>query len=138
MHDGVPKSTSDASTDGDNRTHVRRRQLKAAKIVYRNGNCVLDCAITDISEGGARIDLGIVVDLPDRFFLHFADGSRKREAEVVWRKGTALGVRFHVENPLEPRQATGVGAKHAILDRLSLIEKQLADTRRDLMILLRD
>lgn len=73
---------------------TRQGHLKRAKVVYSNGNCVFDCVIEEMSESCARLDLGIMLELPQTFYLYVGDTCNKREAEVVWRKGTMLGLRF--------------------------------------------
>jgi PilZ domain len=72
------------------------------------------CALSDISDTGARIDIEKAKDLPDRFLLWLsANGSARRTCSVVWRKPTQIGVRF------EQRLAEN--------DRASLVPRTMAD-----------
>jgi len=45
----------------------RSRTLKSAQIIYKNSNCVTDCIVINMSEGGAALRLNDVVDIPETF-----------------------------------------------------------------------
>jgi PilZ domain len=64
----------------------------SAKILLRDSAAPLDCVVTNVSDGGARLHLR-GADLPDVFSLQFADGKR-RDCRVVWRQGAEIGVSF--------------------------------------------
>ena len=73
------------------RTH--RRQ--AAWVVLDGGAAKISCVLWDISEGGARIAAAHGNALPDVFGLFLTkDGKSRRFCQVVWRRGSQLGVRF--------------------------------------------
>ena len=124
--------------DGEKRARPRYKRIKGAKIVYGDGHRVLDCAIKDLSEFGARVRLDVMVELPGTFWIYFQDGSPKRHAELVWRKGNLLGVRFLDVTGLRSERPSAGSARYAVLDRITLIEKQLAAMRAELTVLLRD
>ncbi len=65
----------------------------AAKILLRAPAPPLDCLVTNVSDGGARIHLR-GGDLPDVFALQFADSGKRRDCRVVWRQGGEIGVAF--------------------------------------------
>jgi PilZ domain-containing protein len=76
------------------RTH--RRQ--AAWVVLDGGAAKISCVLWDISEGGARIAAAHGNALPDVFGLFLTkDGKSRRYCQVVWRRGSQLGVRFVAE-----------------------------------------
>jgi hypothetical protein len=53
------------------------------------------CVLSDISEGGARIDVEDSTIVPDRFPLFLSrNGSARRVCTVVWRKPKQVGVTF--------------------------------------------
>lgn len=53
------------------------------------------CALSDISETGARLDVDKPDAVPDRFVLLLSDsGSVRRRCRVVWRKAQQIGVTF--------------------------------------------
>ncbi len=73
------------------RTH--RRQ--AAWVVLDGGVTKIPCVLWDISEGGARIAAAHGNALPDVFGLFLnKEGKARRFCQVVWRRGSQLGVRF--------------------------------------------
>jgi hypothetical protein len=77
------------------RTH--RRQ--AAWVVLDGGGAKISCVLWDISEGGARIAAAHGNALPDVFGLFLTkDGKSRRFCQVVWRRGSQLGVRFVAED----------------------------------------
>lgn len=71
------------------RAHVLRR----ARIVFRRGNCSMDCVVLDLSEGGARLRASDWLALPDKFELRIENGP-VRDAEVRFRSAEMAGVRF--------------------------------------------
>ncbi len=53
------------------------------------------CAISDISETGARIDVEDADAVPDRVELLLSgNGAARRKCQVVWRQPKQIGVRF--------------------------------------------
>jgi hypothetical protein len=63
--------------------------------VLDGGTARIPCVLWDISEGGARIAAAHGNALPDVFGLFLTkDGKSRRFCQVVWRRGSQLGVRF--------------------------------------------
>lgn len=55
-----------------------------------------NCAISDISDGGARLVLANGDDLPDSFILPLTKaGAARRRCGVIWRTGATVGVAFN-------------------------------------------
>jgi hypothetical protein len=55
----------------------------------------VNCELSDISEGGAKIKLKDEFPVPDRFILAFSvRGTPNRACRVVWRKEEHLGLQF--------------------------------------------
>jgi hypothetical protein len=77
----------------DRRLHHRHRALMGARIVFRNGFCSMGCLILNISEDGALLQPDDIVSCPKTFTLK-PRFDPPRECEIVWRRGTQLGVRF--------------------------------------------
>ncbi len=54
-----------------------------------------DCAVSDISDRGARINVHDVDVIPENFVLLLAEnGAARRECRVIWRKPRQIGVKF--------------------------------------------
>lgn len=104
------------------RTAPRRRQLKAAIIAFQNRHATLPCRVREISEAGARLEVG-TPHVPDTFELIVELDGIEADCEVVWRRGSLTGVRFlgpprkgeprraQVINPTSPPQAPGLRRK---------------------------
>jgi hypothetical protein len=86
-------SPSSASAPSDHRRSPRRRVLKAALIVFRNGHCTMGCLILDTSDTGALLKLADILSCPAEFVLKPGIGP-SHDCEVVWGKGATLGVRY--------------------------------------------
>jgi hypothetical protein len=56
---------------------------------------VKPCMISDVSQSGARLDVGDPSKLPDEFTLFLTrNASMRRKCQVMWRHGTQIGVHF--------------------------------------------
>jgi hypothetical protein len=54
-----------------------------------------ECAVLDVSPGGARIVTDAVIDVSGLFGLQLVASHPKRQpCEVVWRKGNTYGIKF--------------------------------------------
>jgi len=72
----------------------RRRVLKGGKIIFADGNQVVDCVIRNLSVGGARLDVPATLALPHAFTLLDVQTERRYIAAVAWRRGDQMGVEF--------------------------------------------
>lgn len=78
----------------DQRKSPRRPVRYAAWLALAPGE-LHGCALSDISNTGARIDVENPDKLPNEFALWLAsNGSARRNCRVVWRTPTQVGVRF--------------------------------------------
>jgi DNA-binding response OmpR family regulator len=77
------------------RNHPRIRTLKGGQISYNdnNANCVAECLILNLSDGGASLQATDAIDLPIHVTLKTKQG-KNYKCEVCWRHGKKLGVRF--------------------------------------------
>lgn len=86
----------------DKRKHLRQDFRQPAFIRNKDGEALRDCALADISEGGARIAFvqrraedTENPELPKRFVLALTPDNRVvRFCEQVWAVGHEIGVRF--------------------------------------------
>ncbi len=90
------------SNFGDNpffKDHDRRRKARrpARQRVWADPGGiapVVDCLIVDVSEDGASVAPLQGAELPDAFHLQIDATNRLGDAEVVWRRGSAVGVKL--------------------------------------------
>ena len=80
------------------RSHARKRALKNALIVFNGGQCTMKCHILEVSDGGAKLVPADPLLCPREFVLKPQIGPA-RECQVVWRKGTHIGVSYITQNP---------------------------------------
>jgi hypothetical protein len=80
----------------EQRKSLRRFTRRAATLNFDGGTRSVPCVIWDISDGGARLAVGLpLADLPHQFTLNiFADGSVQRNCEMVWIDKRFVGVKF--------------------------------------------
>ncbi|MCK9918939.1 PilZ domain-containing protein [Microbacteriaceae bacterium K1510] len=73
----------------------QRRPVRYAAWLALAPSDLRECALSDISNTGARIDIENSDTLPNEFALWLAsNGSAQRNCRVVWRTSTQIGVRF--------------------------------------------
>jgi hypothetical protein len=77
----------------DRRRHQRRRSLLSGKIVLVNG-VAYDCAIHDVSDGGAQVRLTSPAALPDTFRLIDVSRGLGFSATVIWRNLPSVGLQL--------------------------------------------
>jgi len=80
-------------TGSNRRITNRKKTLKSAKIIFNKKQSVIDCFVRDVSDTGAKLQVGDLVAIPRNFTLIFNDGS-SHECERVRAYGNELGVRF--------------------------------------------
>jgi len=86
--------TSDPK-DAENRSSRRRRTLLSGKLVYGPVSMTQDCAISDMSQTGARVRLEGAEPLLDPVYLIDVRHGLAFEAKVAWRRGRMAGLSFH-------------------------------------------
>lgn len=77
----------------ERRKTVRHRTLKGGKIVINDGFSTFDCKVRNFSEAGAKLVVGGIIGIPERFTLAMDDG-RRFACAVVWRTEGEIGVQF--------------------------------------------
>lgn len=77
----------------DRRNKRRQKTLKSAKIVFNN-DCVIDCAVRNLSETGACIEVSSPLGIPNAFDLVIEHDALTRPCRVAWKTTKRLGVAF--------------------------------------------
>jgi hypothetical protein len=78
----------------EHRREPRQLILKTGKISSLYLPSDIDCAIFDISEGGASILLPVGAKVPDSFHLAIDPGRDSYICRVAWKSGNKIGVSF--------------------------------------------
>lgn len=72
-----------------------RRSVRYTAWMVREGDELHGCALFDISETGARIEVEDSQNIPDQFMLLLSgNGKARRKCRVVWRQPHQIGVKF--------------------------------------------
>jgi hypothetical protein len=77
----------------EKRRAPRTRMLKSGKIALSEKAPKIECAIRNMSETGACLQISSTYGIPAYFDL-LLSGSERRACHVVWRTDTRLGVAF--------------------------------------------
>jgi len=86
-------SDDSSNSSNERRGGNRRTALKNGRIVFNNGKSMIDCRIRNISEGGAKLELGTAQLLPHTFELEIP-GMPTRQCSLRWAKDNLVGVSF--------------------------------------------
>lgn len=106
---GAVTATKPVEND-EQRRAPRRRTLKAGIAAYADRRCTVGCTVRDISATGARLKSEGSVNIPDTFVLIIELDGLEAACEVVWRRGTELGVRFvGAPRKVEPSRQQVIG-----------------------------
>jgi hypothetical protein len=89
----LPHSRERGAMD-ERRTTQRQKTLLAGKAVFGANRFEIDCSVRDLSRGGARLSFADSLGVPDQFELHMPSRGSVFRAEVRWRKGRQIGVKF--------------------------------------------
>jgi PilZ domain-containing protein len=95
-----PRTTRQPPAQGFQIRPARKSTYMSGKLVYGNdqsttaGAFTIDCAIRDISEGGARVSLSRLQPLPLDLFLIVIKYGIAYRARIVWQKFPARGLKF--------------------------------------------
>jgi len=76
----------------ERRSETRRRVFKGGLISYDGRT--MNCTVRNISEGGAALDVGYAVTVPQTFRLAIAADDVIVPCRLVWSHGTRVGVAF--------------------------------------------
>lgn len=86
----------------DKRRSVRR-PVECTAWIARPDKPLEACALADISDKGARLDVIDVNTIPDEFMLFLSPrGNPRRRCRVAWRTNGQIGVRFEAA-PASPK-----------------------------------
>ncbi len=78
----------------ERRRAQRRRTLLGGTVRELNKTSTWTCTVRNISENGARLEVGNSSWLPNHFDLEIVARDMRQPVSVVWRDGGLLGVVF--------------------------------------------
>lgn len=99
-------ATPQSALESEHRKDRRQKQLKSGIIVLNDRRSTLACTIRDVSETGARLKLGSVVNLPEDFELIFVNERKIVPVQKCWHSHPECGVAF--TGPMRPAPANSM------------------------------
>jgi hypothetical protein len=70
----------------------RRRVLKSGSVVRSGNRAAIECAVRNVSDSGACLQISVVHDLSTDFALDM--GNAPRSSRVVWRSKDRSGIAY--------------------------------------------
>jgi hypothetical protein len=92
-HMGTEQVSSGDFSMEERRKELRRRTLKAAKIMI-DGKSVIDCKIRSQSYRGASLEVASPIGIPDTFELSIPVDNVTRKCRVKWKDPRRIGIYF--------------------------------------------
>jgi hypothetical protein len=71
-----------ATVVSERRKSPRQRALKKAQIVFKDGNCTMNCQVVEVSGSGAKIIPDDPFSLPDQFFRVSSAGVTRSRSQT--------------------------------------------------------
>jgi hypothetical protein len=78
----------------DQRSNKRQRTILEGRIVFNNRFSLIECAVRDLSDTGARIAFSHPITIPQEFEIEIPNKKFSRWAWVVWSNGKEYGITF--------------------------------------------
>jgi hypothetical protein len=90
QEDLLNKESALVSQLPEQRREMRRRVLKAGRIVFNNRQSTLDCTVKNISSQGALVTLPSTTFVPEE--IELCIGNETHKARVIWRAADKMGL----------------------------------------------
>jgi hypothetical protein len=85
--------------DEQRRRPRQRMRLRSAKVLDGAYRFLCESRICDRSRDGLRLALARDMALPARLAVHIDETAEIREASVIWRRGSTIGIRLDAPAP---------------------------------------
>jgi hypothetical protein len=106
---------SPADKSVDLRAHPRERnRLRSAKLLDGAYRFICEGRICNQSRNGLRLALARDIALPPQLAVHIDETSEVREAKVIWRRGSTIGIRLRSAAPADALRPCD---RHALKER---------------------
>ena len=109
--------------DTFDRSAPRTRTLLQARIEFLGGATTVECTVRDLSDSGARLQVGESVVIPSKFTLFVPKHGRRYHALLRWHRGGFAGVEFESDQV----SSTGAGDPDS---RVAKLEAEVGRLRR--------
>jgi hypothetical protein len=97
-----PEARLDEREPAELRAHPRERtHLRSAKLLDGAYRFLCEGRICDRSRDGLRLGLVRDIALPPQLAVHIDETSEVREAKVMWRRGSTIGIRLRSAAPAD-------------------------------------
>jgi PilZ domain len=103
----------------------RPLSLLKGRVIFPDRRPTLDCVVRDLSDAGARLQIGHHVTVPDRFDLYVPLKETTYCVHVRWRRSEEIGVMFN--GGMEPPASLGAEDFNRRIQRL---EEEVGELRR--------
>jgi len=112
--------TANAPRPLERRTGPRQRALLAGKLANADATETVDCTIRNLSPGGALIETATPQLLPRELHLLQLKEGVAWDAEVIWRRGSRVGLRLKDRHDLRETTDKQLRALRAIWSQMAL------------------
>jgi hypothetical protein len=113
----------------ESRKSERVRSFLRAKIIFNNRNSTFDCIVRNISETGAKLEVGDSASIPSQFDIEIPQKGRTYRAQILWRDARSMGVAFILP---DAQQGVVSTARESELERLERENRKLRGAVADL------
>ena len=97
-----PTEVRQRSKRADRRAQpARANPFASAKLLDGRYRFLCEGRICDRSRDGLRLALARDIALPPQLAVHIDETSEVREAKVIWRRGSTIGIRLHAAAPAD-------------------------------------
>jgi hypothetical protein len=104
----------------------RPLSLLKGRVIFPDRRPTMDCVVRDLSDGGARLQIGQHAAVPDRFELYVPLKETTYRVHVRWRRNEEIGVLFNT-GAIEPAAAPGA---QDLNQRLQRLEEEMGELRQ--------
>lgn len=115
----------------ERRALPRHKTFIQGRIYFNNRLSSTNCIVRELAENGSRLEVSETATLPDTFELYLPAKDEYFHAKVEWRRGNSVGISWDREQLSGPAGEQGVSL-HALADRLTKLEREVASLRKRL------
>ena len=92
--DFLAPTPATAESEDARRREPRRRSLLVGKLVFGVHDLTADCAIRNLTAGGAKVQTSVAASLPGELWLIIVHRGLAHRARLAWRRDQEVGLKF--------------------------------------------